>query len=174
MTPEVIQPLDAEALLCVLRDHGVEFVVIGGLAVAAHGYVRATKELDIVPRPEPDNRRRLFAALLSVEAEPVEVGDLAVDELPVAFAPEALDQGGNWALRTTRGRVDVMQWVAGVGSYDELSAGALVVELPGVGEVRFAGYDDLVTMKRAAGRPEDRADLARLREARPSGSGGGA
>ena len=166
MTGEAIERLDIDVVLRTLCEHEVDFVVIGGLAVAAHGYVRATKDIDVVPRPDPANRRRLLAALLTLGAEPIELGDLGADELPVAFDAEGLDQGGNWALRTDRGRVDVMQWVAGVESYAALIEGALLVELPDVGTIRFAGYAELVEMKRAAGRPEDRVDIARLREAR--------
>lgn len=164
--PESEGTLDIDALLRVLTEHGVEFVVIGGLAVAAHGYVRATKDLDIVPRPTTDNRRRLYAALRSLDAEPLELGDLAPEGLPVPFSPEGLDQGGNWALRTRQGRVDVMQWVAAVDSYDELHERALVLHLPQVGDTRFAGFEDLVAMKQAAARPEDQTDLERLRELR--------
>lgn len=159
-------PLDVDALLRVLREHEVEFIVIGGLAVAAHGYVRATKDLDIVPRPDSDNRRRLFAALASIDAEPLELTGFAPAELPVVFGPEGLDGGGNWALRTAHGRIDVMQWVAAAESYERLNANALTIELPGVGRTLFAGFEDLVAMKDAAGRPEDRIDLARMRESR--------
>jgi hypothetical protein len=59
-----------------------------------------------------------------------------------------------------------MQSLSGIESYDVLRAGALAVELPDVGPILFAGNDDLVSMKRAAGRPDDRRDLERLREAR--------
>jgi hypothetical protein len=166
MTHRRPERLDVDSLLRAFVAHEVEFVVVGGLAVAAHGYVRATMDLDIVPRPEADNRRRLHAALRSVDAELVEIGDLEPREMPVPFTPAALDDGGNWALRTRYGRVDVMQWIASVDSYDELHDRALVVELPDVGVTRFAGYEDLVAMKRAAGRPEDRSDLRRLRELR--------
>ncbi len=96
----------------------------------------------------------------------MELSDFAPSELPVAFGPDALDDGGNWALRTKHGRVDVMQWVAAADNYERLSANALAVDLPGVGRVLFAGFDDLVAMKDAAGRPEDRIDLDRLRALR--------
>jgi hypothetical protein len=119
----------------------------------------------VVPRPDTANRRRLFTALRSLSAEPLEAGELRADELPVRFSPEGLDEGGNWALRTSMGRIDVMQWVAGLESYEKLAADAVLLALPSVGTVAFAGYDDLVTMKRAAGRPEDLADVRRLREA---------
>lgn len=168
MPAENVEPLDVDAILRALLDHEVDFVVIGSLAVAAHGYVRATKDVDVVPRPDRTNRRRLYAALRTLAARPVELGDLRSDELPVPFGADGLDSGGNWALATRHGRIDIMQWVAGIHDYDTLRAAALTLELPGIGAVLFAGYDDLVSMKRAAGRPDDRRDLHRLRQARGS------
>jgi hypothetical protein len=156
--------LDADTIHRTLLDHQVEFDVIGGLAVAAHGFPRATKDIDIVPAPDPENRRRLYEALRGLEAEPLEIGDLRADELPVPFAPDGLDEGGNWALRTTAGRVDVLQWVPGVEEgFAKLRLQALDVDLPDVGRVLFAGYADLVAMKRAAGRAQDDRDLEELR-----------
>jgi hypothetical protein len=163
---ESVQAFDADAILRTLVDHKVDFVVIGGLAVAAHGYVRATKEVDVMPNPDPGNLSRLYRALASLDARPIEIGDFGADELPVPFGLGELEGGGNWALRTNCGRLDVMQSLSGIESYDVLRAGALAVELPDVGPILFAGYDDLVSMKRAAGRPDDRRDLERLREAR--------
>ena len=164
--------LDAEALLRTLLDHQVDFLLIGGLAVAAHGYPRATKDVDVVPAPESENRRRLHAALVTLGAEPLEVGDFRADELPVPFTPEGLDAGGNWALRTASGRIDVMQWVPGIdGGYDHLRAHAIEVAVPGLGAILFAGYDDLVRMKRTAGRPQDLADLHALEQLREVPSG---
>jgi hypothetical protein len=161
------QELDADTILRTLLDHEVEFVVIGGLAVAAHGFPRATKDIDIVPAQQPENRRRLYQALRVLDAEPLEIGDFRADELPVPFAPEGLDEGGNWALRTRAGRVDVLQSVPGIeDGYANLRATALEVELPEVGRVPFAGYVDLVAMKRAAGRAQDDRDLEELRAIR--------
>jgi len=161
------QQLDADEILRTLLAHDVEFLVIGGLAVAAHGYQRATKDVDIVPAPSPDNCRRLYAALRDLDAEPAEVGDFRPEELPVPFSPEGLDQGGNWTLRTRAGRVDVMQWVPGIDDgYDQLRPNAIEAEVPGVGRVAFSAYDDLVTMKQIANRPEDRIDLERLKRIR--------
>jgi hypothetical protein len=165
-TPRGVDALDAETLLRTLRDHNVEFVVIGGLAVAVHGYVRATKDVDVIPRPDPENRRRLYDALRTLDAEPVEVGDFRPEELPVPFAPEGLEEGGNWALRTRAGRIDVLQWVAGIGHYYELRERAVEVELPDVGPLLVAGYEDVLAMKRAAGRPVDLQDIAALEDVR--------
>lgn len=162
----VVDQLDAETLLRTLVEHEVEFIVVGGLAVAAHGYVRATKDVDIVPMPEPANRARLFAALRSLDARPIEIGDFRPEELPVPFSADGLDQGGNWALRTSAGRIDVLQWLAGIEGFDHLRAEALELALPDVGSVLFAGYEHLVAMKRAAGRRQDDADLAALEDLR--------
>ena len=161
------QQLDADTILRTLIEHGVEFVVIGGLAVGAHGFPRATKDVDIAPAPDRDNRGRLYAALVELDAAPLEIGDLRAEELPVPFTAEGLDEGGNWALRTNAGRVDVLQSVPGVDEgYARLSASAIAVDVPSVGLVRFAGYEDIVAMKRAAGRPLDVADLEELARVR--------
>ena len=158
--------LDPDAVLRALVERGVEFVVIGGLAVAAHGYVRGTKDIDIVPNPERGNLALLYDALVALAAEPIESGDFRPDELPVAFDVDGLSHGGNWALRTLRGRLDILQCAAGFDSYEQLQSHALELELRGVGRVLFAGYGDLVAMKEAAGRPQEHEDLQRLREAR--------
>lgn len=154
------QQLDADEVLRTLLEHDVEFIVIGGLAVGAHGYPRGTKDVDVVPEPTTENRRRLYDALVALDAEPLEIGDFRSDELPVPFSAEGLDNGGNWGLRTRAGRVDVMQWVPGIDNgYEQLRANAIEDEVPGVGRVAFAGYEDLLTMKRTAGRPQDAVDL---------------
>ena len=160
------QPLDAKTILRVLVEHGVDFVVVGGFAVAFHGFPRATKDLDIVPAPDPANQLRLYEALTSLDAQPLEIGDFRPDELPVPFGPEALAEGGNWALATTAGRVDLLQWLPGVEGFEQLRADAVEADVPDVGAVLFAGYEDLVAMKRAAGRVEDERDLDQLRTIR--------
>jgi hypothetical protein len=161
--------LDAEELLRVLLRNDVDFVVVGGFAVVAHGYTRTTNDLDIVPNPTAANRKRLFDALSTIDARPVEEGDLRPEEMPLEWNPDALSYGGNWALETRFGRVDILQYVEGVEAvetFTELRARALVADVPEVGEVPFAGYDDLVRMKEVAGRPRDLNDLAELRAIR--------
>jgi hypothetical protein len=63
-----ISPLDVEGLLAALEGAAVHFVVIGGFAVGAHGYPRATKDLDIVPDPDPENLERLASLLTDLNA----------------------------------------------------------------------------------------------------------
>jgi hypothetical protein len=154
-------------LLRVLREYEVEFVLIGGFAVGLHGYVRATKDIDIVPAPDPENLSRLWNALTDLEAQPAELEDFRPEEMPVELSLEALiEGGGNWALYTRLGRLDVMQWVKGIDSYDALRANAQRVDEPSIGHpIWVAGRDDLVSMKEAAGRDIDRIDITALRMA---------
>jgi hypothetical protein len=161
-------PLKIEALLRTLADHGVEFVVIGGFSLSAHGVVRGTKDLDVVPAPDPANRRRLAAALAHIQAEVMLADDFDPGELGIEPDLEGLSLGGNWVLRTRLGRLDVMQDVPGVRGYAQLADGAVVVDVPDAGQHRFAGLDDLIAMKVAAGRPQDEIDVASLERARNS------
>ena len=154
-------------LIAALRAHQVDFVVIGGFSLAAHGYVRGTKDVDIVPEPSRDNLERLLAALRDLDAEPLAIGEFKPEELPLPLDLESLSQGGNWLLRTRLGRLDVMQHVHGMTSYEQLRAGATTPELPELDDVPpFAGYDDLIAMKHATGRDQDLLDIAELERAR--------
>jgi hypothetical protein len=98
---------------------GRRFVVIGGFAVGAHGYPRTTKDLDIVPDPDPKDLAQLATVPADLNAAVLGREEFAVEEF------------GH--------------------------------------RVRFCGYEHLVAMKEAAGRPEDLIDLQRLREARQPG-----
>ncbi len=158
--------LQPERLLRVLSDHAVDLVIIGGFALGAHGVVRGTKDIDIVPAPHPANLERLADALGALDAEPLLADDFDPEELGIKPDAQGLALGGNWVLRTRLGRLDVMQTVAGITDYRVLRAGAVDAEVPGAGRFRFAGVDDLVAMKTAAGRPQDEIDIASLARAR--------
>jgi hypothetical protein len=159
-------PLDFDALLRVLLEREVEFVLIGGFALGFHGAPRGTRDVDIVPDPDPANIARLWDALEALEARPVEDAEFRPEEMPVPFGLAGLLERSNWALDTRLGRLDVMQRVAGVDSYAELRAGAVSAELPELGHpIWIAGRDDLVAMKQEAGRPQDLIDVQALRMA---------
>lgn len=105
----------ADELLLALRAAEVRFVVIGGIAVTVHGYVRATRDLDIVPDPEVANLARLASLLRDLQAAHVGVGEFSPDELPYdPTYPEQLAQGANFSLETRLGPLDIMQWVDGI------------------------------------------------------------
>lgn len=162
-------PPDIPAILGALSRHDVAFVVIGGLAVAHHGYVRATKDVDIVAEPTHDNLGRLRRALLELEARPIEIGDFRAEELPVPFTRESLLRRGNWALLTKDGRLDLLLHLHGKletpEDYAALENRADRSRLP-FGTVLFASYDDLIDFKNIAGRDQDLTDIRALREAR--------
>lgn len=159
-------PLEAEALLRVLAAHRVELVIIGGFALAAHGVIRGTKDIDIVPDPRSENIGRLAAALRELGAEVMLADDFSSSELGLAPDEDGLASGGNWVLRTNLGRLDVMQDVAGVKSYESLREAAVERDVPGAGPFWFCGLDDLIAMKAAAGRPQDELDITSLQRAR--------
>lgn len=155
----------ADELLLALRDAGVRFVVIGGIAVGVHGYVRATKDLDIVPDPDIENLTRLAQLLRELGAQHVGVGDLEADEFPYdPTDPEQLAQGANFRLETRLGPLDIMQWVSGIDTepaFAQLARGAMAVPFRGE-RLLVSGLDDLRAMKLAAGREQDLRDLAEL------------
>jgi hypothetical protein len=161
-----VSPLDVEGLLAALEKAEVHFVVIGGFAVGAHGYPRATKDLDIVPDPAPENLERLAGLLSDLNASVLGMEEFAKEEV---VQPDAagLEMGGNFVLGTNRGRLDIMQLVGPDLEYADLDSSAVEDEVFGH-RVRFCGFDHLVSMKEKAGRPEDVIDLLRLRESRGS------
>jgi hypothetical protein len=159
--------LDPVPLLRHLSERGVEHIIIGGLAVAAHGHVRPSKDLDIVPASAHDNLKRLATALIDMNATGAEAGERDPAELPMSsLRVDDLEQGGNFRLTTDLGDLDIFQWVKGIDaedSYAELYREALAGEVEGVA-VRVCSLEHLRAMKRAAGRPQDLIDLQRLGE----------
>jgi hypothetical protein len=148
---------DLAGLVRALGDHRVGFVVIGGVAVAAHGYVRATEDLDVVPDPDRDNLDRLGNALVSIDAR------LAADPRRELGPAErlALYQGRNLTLTTRLGDIDVVQRLPGVPDYTALAADAERSTIGGVA-ISVCSRAHLIAMKSARGSAQDRADLERL------------
>jgi predicted nucleotidyltransferase len=161
--------LDIRGILGELTREGVEFVVIGGVAVGYHGYIRATKDVDVVPAPHPGNLEKLVQVLERLEAEVDGAEDFDNRELPDPLDPSVLAQGGNWVLSTRLGRLDLMQWLGDDPLWEKLAPAAVKEQIDDI-PVSFVGYEDLVAMKESAGRPEDLMDLERLREAREAQS----
>lgn len=165
----VAEPLPSDPALVfrALARHGVEYAVIGGLAVQAHGHLRTTRDVDIVTDPSPGNLVRLAAALKELDARllGVDAHLLGIDPTD----PRALEAGASWTLATAGGRLDVFSDPAelkGSAPWPEMRERSLALDVLGVA-VRVVGLDDL-RMKIAAGRPQDLADLAVLTD--PAGS----
>jgi hypothetical protein len=105
-------------LLSRLTEHGVEFVVIGGLAVIAHGHIRTTADLDVCYARTPENVRRLVAAL--ADLSPRLRG--APPELPFFWDEKTVKNGLNFTLVTSLGELDLLLGCEVSGAHE---AGAL-------------------------------------------------
>lgn len=173
MKEELGPPLQIEPLLAALDRHGVDFVVIGGVAGLAHGSAYPTYDLDIAYARDEGNLRRLAAALGELE---VSLRG-APPDLPFQADAAALEAGANFTFDSPFGMFDILGDVAGIHGYEELRAEARTEEVMGF-SVRVASLDHLIAMKTRANRPKDRlmveeyiviADLAR-REDKEGGS----
>jgi Nucleotidyltransferase of unknown function (DUF6036) len=148
----------ADEILRTLASHGVDFVVIGGIAVQGHGYIRGTHDLDIIARPTTPNAVRLSEALADLDAELRVPGSLSLAD------PNRLRRAPFIPTMTKFGPLDVVhvEHVAGPPrSYENLRAAALVIRFDEI-DVPVAGLSDLIRMKRAAGRDQDLADIEAL------------
>ena len=140
-----------------LSAAGVRFVVVGGVAAAAHGSAHVTFDLDICYDAAPDNVARLAKLLASWEAYPrgVERGlPFFMDERQFGTTPVM-------TLTTREGSLDVLDRVAGVGDYAEVLNNSIDLE---AFDVSFPTLDlpALIKAKRAAGRSKDIAQLPEL------------
>ncbi|HMJ73321.1 MAG TPA: hypothetical protein VK471_08175 [Solirubrobacterales bacterium] len=155
-------PLDIGELIAVLARHDVDYVVIGGVATQVHGHRRTTMDLDLTPDPNPENLRRLGAALVELDARPADSG-VAEGEIPITD-PERLAVAAIVPpLHTRHGQIHILKEPKGARAFDEMRERALVVDLDG-NDVAIVSLDDLIRMKRAAGRPGDLDDIATLTE----------
>lgn len=160
---------DVPPILSTLIKHKVSFFVIGGVAVAHYGYVRTTKDIDIVPDPSATNLRRLWAALEDLDAAPLALQHFRPEELPEPLTLGSLLKLGNWDLSTKHGRLDIMQFINGkLESAEDYATLAQASEETSFdfGAVRFVSYDDLLDLKTIAGRDQDLLDIRALQEAR--------
>ncbi|MBA2336768.1 MAG: hypothetical protein H0V96_03245 [Acidimicrobiia bacterium] len=147
---------EPERILEVLAEHGVQFVVVGGLAAALHGVPHVTFDIDITPATDRDNLDRLSAALTDLGAR------IRTSAEPAGLVFEhdgtSLASGQIWNLVTAHGDLDLTMMPSGTAGYPELVADAVETNLGAV-RVAVASLEAVIRSKRAADRPKDRAVL---------------
>ena len=148
---EVFDPLFA---LRVLSRHGVRFVVIGGYAAAIRGSPVITGDLDLCYARDDKNLEALAEALRDLGAKPRG----APPDVPFQLDAESLKEGDHFTFSTSAGPLDCLGTPAGTAGFADLDAAATDEDLDGLA-ARVAALDDLIRMRRAAGRTKDRVAL---------------
>lgn len=142
---------DHRELIALLTSHGVEFIVVGSYALAMHGYVRYTEDLDLWVNRTRENAARIRAAFndFGVPLDDIAEAKLSEDRqlLQVGIKPQM---------------IDILTFLDGC-EFTSASANALREVLAGT-PVKVLGLDDYIATKRASGRPKDGDDLRRLGE----------
>ena len=161
-----------DALVSALQQAGVRYLIAGGLAVNAHGYLRFTKDVDVVVRLVPDNIERAFAVLEDLGYRPL------VPVTAAQFADATTREGwvrdkGMQVLQfwsDAHRETPVDMFVQEPFDFEDGYRRSLAKPLGRI-EVRFVSIPTLIRMKQAADRPQDRIDIEYLRK-RLEDSGG--
>ena len=157
--PDTGGPFAPVDLLRVLVDHGVEFILIGGLAATVRGSPFATLDVDVVPRREASNLERLSEALRALEAR---VYVSAAEALPFAHDGRTLGDVDVWNLSTPLGGLDITFVPTGTQGYADVAERAETIDIGDL-DVRVAALQDIIRSKAAAGREKDQIVLPTLR-----------
>lgn len=146
--------MDTEGLLKSLNAHGVEYVIIGATAFPVHGYSRATLDIDVFIRPTRDNAGKTRTALKSFGYD---MSDATVSEM---LSHKIL-------IRQYTVETDIHPFVKGA-DFEEIWKRKIPGKI-GEAEAYFASLDDLIAMKKAAGRARDKEDLRILMKIKRKG-----
>lgn len=156
--PELYRP---GRLVSALVGGGVDFVIVGGVAVILQAMPRFTKDLDICYSTEQDNLDALGGVLVALKARLRGVSE----EVPFVPDGRTLRRTQIVCLTTPEGDIDLLVAPDGAPPYKTLRRRADVMELSGH-QIRIASIEDMLAMKRAAGRPVDIVDVESLEAAR--------
>ena len=140
---------DYKDMLSCLRDEAVEFLIVGAYALAAHGYVRATGDIDIWVRNSPENAQRIMRALKKFGAP---MQNLKAEDFT---SPDLILQ-----LGVVPCRIDLITSIDGI-TFDEAWGNHVEVQVAGLA-IAVLSKVDLLKNKTAAGRDKDRGDIAWL------------
>lgn len=162
---------DPTRILLVLDEHGVDYIVVGGIAAQAYGATRATGDLDCVPKSTRENLDRLAGALVTLGAY-LRVGGMTEEEaraLPLRLDGDMLGRTRVTTSMTAAGPLDVLMDIPDRSGarrgYDDLAPRSELLTAVGV-VVRVADLDDVIQSKEYADRPKDHDALTELRALR--------
>jgi hypothetical protein len=160
--PTVSEPgFDPKAMLRLLQQHDVDFIVVGVIAALAQGSPIPTRDLDVTPSQAADNYVRVAAALVDLEAK-LRLPDGSGLEFPIE--PAYLAGNTAWTLVTRFGVLDLVYVPAGTQGFEDLRRHAIELDI-GTGEpLLVASLLDVIRMKEAANRLKDRSQLPALRQ----------
>jgi hypothetical protein len=156
---ETMAELQVSELLHELAVAKVEFVLIGGLAMRAHGSAHTTDDMDICYSRTDANIKAVSYAMAPLH--PYMRG--APPGLPFKFDEATIKAGLNFTLDTARGEIDFLGEVSGLGGYDKVLAQSKPMMLFGI-PVQVLSLDGLIAAKKAAGRLKDRNHILELEE----------
>ena len=145
---------DYRDMLQVLLDNGVKFLLVGAYAMGAHGYPRATGDIDIWVEPSAENSGRVYRSMAAFGAPLHEI------EKTTFATPDVVFQIG-----VAPRRIDIITAISGV-RFDDAYQHRQVVEIEGL-SVPILSLGDLIQNKRASGRDKDRLDADQLEKTRP-------
>jgi predicted nucleotidyltransferase len=145
------------AILQLIHDRNIRFVVIGGVAMRLHGCAHITQDVDFSYARDRENLKALASALKEKHAKLRGVPD----DIPFILDEYTFANTQNMTLVTDLGDIDLLAIPDGIDSFEGLWERAIEADLGGW-SVRVASIDDLITMKRAANRPKDQAHLYEL------------
>ena len=149
---------DPSRAFTTLAQNGVRFVVIGGFAGRIWGSPTVTNDVDICYARDRVNLERLEAALARLHARLRGVPD----DVPFQLDARSLEAGDHFTFITDAGNLDCLGLPAGSGGYEELASSATEFDVEGT-KILVASLEDLIRMKRAAGRPKDWIEVEVLR-----------
>jgi hypothetical protein len=155
--------MNPELVFHLLTAENVDVVLVGGLAAVAHGVVHLTNDMDFCYDPAPSNLIRLAQALKSLHPR-LRVGGLTDEQarlLPFQWDERVLRDTELLTLQTDAGSIDLMQSVPGVGSYSDVRAASVPLEMYGV-YMHTLDLPGLIATKRKAARPKDLAALPHI------------
>lgn len=151
-------------IFAALIGHQVAFVTVGAFALVAHGVVRATGDVGVIPEPAEANRERLALALDALDATPDGEPGSPVDGALLA-------RDANMRFQTRHGQLDLLCSCQYAELYPGLEARSVVAEAAGLA-IAVVGRDDLIALKAAAGRAKDVRDIGDLLAVDPRSSSG--